>query len=76
MFASKSLLEHVVRGLIGFATILAAISVGRETGVAALLASLGLAAVALVAFRGCPVCWTIGMFETARNRFKPNDAET
>ena len=69
MFASKSLVEHAIRGVIGLSAIAAAIIVGRQQGVAPLFASLALAAVALVAFRGCPICWTIGMFETARNRF-------
>lgn len=75
MFASKSLFEHVLRGVIGIGAIVAAIVIGRETGAVALMASLALAGVALVAFRGCPVCWTIGMFETARNRFTPSDAK-
>ncbi len=69
MFASKSLIEHGLRGIVGIAAIAAAIIVGREPGGAAVAGSLALGAVALVAFRGCPVCWTIGMFETARNRF-------
>ena len=73
MFASKSLFEHALRGVIGIGAILAAIAIGRETGVIALIASLALAAVALVAFRGCPVCWTIGMFETVRKRLIPRD---
>jgi hypothetical protein len=28
-------------------------------------ASLALGALMLLAFRGCPICWTIGLFETA-----------
>ena len=75
MFASKSLVEHALRGVIGLSAISAAIVIGRETGVTALIASLALAAVALVSFRGCPVCWTIGMVETARSRFTPIDTK-
>jgi hypothetical protein len=70
MFASKSLIEHVARGAIGAAAIIAAIGIGREPGIIALLSSLGLAAVALIAFRGCPICWTMGLVETARDRFR------
>ena len=75
MSASKSLVEHAMRGVIGLSAIAAAIIVGREQGVAALFASLALAAVALLAFRGCPICWTIGIFETARNRFGSGKAQ-
>ena len=70
MFASKTLIEHGLRGVVGIAAISAAIILGRESGGAAVAGSLALAGVALVAFRGCPVCWTIGMIETARNRFR------
>jgi hypothetical protein len=31
---------------------------------------LALGAVVLVAFRGCPICWTIGLFETAGQRWR------
>jgi hypothetical protein len=24
----------------------------------------------LLAFRGCPICWTIGLFETARQQWR------
>jgi hypothetical protein len=37
---------------------------------AAPLASLALGVAALVALRGCPVCWTIGLFETLTDKFK------
>ena len=75
MFASKSLVEHALRGLIGVSTIAAAIHVARAPGGVAVVASLGLAAIALVAFRGCPICWTIGMVETMRHQFRAHKGE-
>ena len=75
MFASKSLVEHSLRGVIGVSAILAAIFVGRAPGGVAVIASLGLAAIALVVFRGCPICWTIGMVETMHHRFGPHRVE-
>ena len=75
MFASKSLVEHALRGVIGVSAIVAAVVVGRVPGGVAVVASLGLAAIALVAFRGCPICWTIGMVETMHQRFGPRSAE-
>lgn len=75
MFASKTLVEHGARGLIGFGGIVAAVIVGRQPGGVALAASLALAVFSLVAFRGCPVCWTIGAAETIRHRLKANQRD-
>lgn len=64
-FASKSLAEHALRGIIGIGAIAWAISLGStDAQWWALPAALGLGAIALLAFRGCPICWTIGLFET------------
>jgi hypothetical protein len=69
MFASGNLFEHLVRGLIGFGCVGLAIHVGLNPGLGFAVVSLGLGAAALVALRGCPICWTIGLVETARNAF-------
>jgi hypothetical protein len=64
-FASKSLAEHALRGVIGIGAISGAIALGGTVSPWwTLPAALGLGAVALLAFRGCPICWTIGLFET------------
>jgi hypothetical protein len=60
MFASKSIAEHVLRGLAGFGLIVAAGLLSPEHPFVALIA----AALALVFLRGCPMCWTIGLVET------------
>jgi len=32
--------------------------------------SLASGMLVLLAFRGCPICWTIGLFETARQQWR------
>ena len=59
MFASKSLAEHVSRGALGLGALGAAAHFA-DRGWPALL----LLPVALLALRGCPMCWTIGLVET------------
>jgi hypothetical protein len=66
MFGSKTALAHILRGVIGFGALALAILLARDAGTARVLASVTLAIVALIALRGCPVCWTIGLFEVLR----------
>jgi len=60
-FGNRTILIHLVRGGLGFAALYAAIDCYDVIGWPALL-MLG---VALWALKGCPMCWTIGLFETA-----------
>lgn len=65
-FASASLPEHLLRGLLGGLALAAA--VWAATGLPSPFGtplSLLLGVGALVALRGCPVCWTIGLVESA-----------
>ena len=64
MFGSKTVLAHILRGVIGFCALALAILLALNADTASVLASVTLAIVALIALRGCPVCWTIGLFET------------
>ncbi|AJF69536.1 hypothetical protein SVTN_04250 [Streptomyces vietnamensis] len=59
-FASKSVPRHLARGVIGFGLIIGSIALVPVAGPAALLA----APLALVAFRGCPTCWMVGLAQT------------
>jgi hypothetical protein len=56
----------LVRGVLGFALLAVAVST-REPLVAipAILA-------ALVAFRGCPMCWIFGLIERGTSTFTPS----
>jgi len=60
MFASQGLVEHLLRGLIGLGALVGAVVWGPAHPVVALL----LMAVGLVALRGCPMCWTVGLVQT------------
>ena len=63
LFATQTLTGHVIRGAVAFALLYLAIEQQHLHPVASLLAGL------LVAMRGCPVCWTIGLAETIRQRY-------
>jgi alkylhydroperoxidase family enzyme len=71
MFASKSIAEHLARGVVGIAAFAYAAS-RMETSP---WLSLALAAVALVALRGCPMCWTMGLVQTVIARLQGRDAK-
>jgi hypothetical protein len=60
ILASKSVARHLGRGALGFGLIGAAIALTTSAGPAALL----LAPFGLVALRGCPTCWIVGLVQT------------
>ncbi len=59
-FASTSLPRHVARGAVGFVALIAAVALAPVFWPASLL----LAPVGLLALRGCPTCWVIGLLQT------------
>ncbi|WP_406863335.1 hypothetical protein ABZO31_23975 [Streptomyces sp. HUAS MG47] len=66
-FASKSVPRHLARGALGFGLIAGSIALVPAVGPVALLA----APLSLIAFRGCPTCWTVGLIQTvSRNRLQ------
>jgi hypothetical protein len=52
------------------ALIEAAVVECRRDSYHASVGSLALGGLVLLAFRGCPICWTIGLFETARLQWR------
>jgi hypothetical protein len=60
MFASKSVMAHLVRGVVAASLIVWALVLQSSQPVFA--AAAGVAAV--IAMRGCPLCWMMGLFET------------
>lgn len=60
IFASESFLGHLVRGAAGIALLVWAVRNQGASPALALIAGIS----ALVAFRGCPICWAIGLIET------------
>ncbi|MEU1545599.1 hypothetical protein [Nocardia sp. NPDC005745] len=59
-FASASVPRHLVRGVVGFGALIGAIALLPAFGMFGLL----LAPVGLLALRGCPTCWAIGLMQT------------
>jgi hypothetical protein len=55
-----ALARHLVRGAIGFGLIGSALALTTSIGPASLL----LLAPGMVALRGCPTCWLVGLIET------------
>ena len=68
-FATRTLTGHVIRGAVAFALLYLAIEQQHVHPVTSSVAGL----LALVAMRGCPVCWTIGLAETIRQRHGRDD---
>lgn len=64
LFATRTVAGHLIRGAAAFALLYFAIAQQALHPAASLLAGL----LALVAMRGCPVCWAIGLAETIRER--------
>lgn len=60
MFASKSLTEHLVRGLIGLGAVVVALILAPSQPWLA----LAVLPVVLLSLRGCPSCWLLGLIET------------
>ncbi|MFF4383221.1 hypothetical protein [Kitasatospora sp. NPDC001547] len=59
-YASRSLPEHVARGVVGFGSLIGSIALLPLVGPVGLV----LLPVGLFALRGCPMCWTIGLMQT------------
>lgn len=59
-FASATVPRHLARGAVGFGALVASLALLPVAGWVSLL----LAPVGLVALRGCPMCWAIGLMET------------
>ncbi|MFI6874039.1 hypothetical protein ACIBL6_11420 [Streptomyces sp. NPDC050400] len=71
-FASRSVARHLARGAVGFGLIVGAVGLVPVLGPATLLA----APPALIAFRGCPTCWLIGLAQTvSRGRLERRCAD-
>jgi hypothetical protein len=71
-FARNSLLEHIARGIVGIGALFLAMQISNSHPVTA----MGLGAIMLLAFRGCPVCWTIGLVETIQQRSRQSSGRT
>ena len=67
MFGSTSIAAHLTRGVIAAALIAWAVLDESSNPAVAVIAIV----LALVAMRGCPMCWVLGLVETVGNRMRP-----
>jgi hypothetical protein len=67
MFASSSIAAHLTRGAVAAALIAWAALHQVSNPAFAVLAIV----LAVVAMRGCPMCWALGLLETIGNRIRP-----
>jgi len=65
-FCSRTVSRHLLRGLAGLLLVAWALTNATAHPVLAVAAGL----TAILAWRGCPTCWTIGLIETVVHRFK------
>lgn len=66
-FASASVPRHIARGVIGFGALIGSLALLPVVGWVSLL----LLPVGVLALRGCPTCWAIGLAETiSRGRLR------
>ncbi|WP_435974710.1 hypothetical protein [Streptomyces sp. Qhu_M48] len=71
-FASASVPRHLARGALGFGLVIASVALVPLAGPVTLLA----APLALIAFRGCPTCWMVGLVQTvSRGRLERRCAD-
>jgi hypothetical protein len=66
MFASTTIAAHVMRGMIAASLIGWALLHQMSNPVFAIAAGV----LAVIAMRGCPLCWTLGLFETISERMR------
>jgi len=67
MFGSTSIAAHLTRGVIAAALIAWAVLHQSSNPAFAVIAIV----LAIVAMRGCPMCWALGLVETIGNRMRP-----
>lgn len=66
-FCSPSITEHLIRGVLGIAAL-----VGAFVFLPQIWPTVILLPIAFLLMRGCPTCWTVGLFETIANKFRRN----
>lgn len=59
-FASRSGAEHLLRGVIGVGALALGVWVARDHP----WMSIALGGITILAWRGCPLCWTVGLWQT------------
>ena len=63
-FASRTVMRHLLRGAAGLLAVAGALLMLRGGGPLGVIGTLPPLALAVILFRGCPMCWTVGLIET------------
>jgi hypothetical protein len=71
-FGNRSILVHLMRGIIGFGAMALALNGYDQIGWPALL----LFPITLWMLKGCPVCWSIGLVESVVFKFLQRSERT
>ena len=59
-YISRAVVAHLARGVLGFGLLIASVTlIGAIGPISAILFPVG-----LLALRGCPTCWAIGLVQT------------
>lgn len=64
MFCSRSITIHLLRGISAILLLV----IGIYLSSSYFIVAIGCIAGAFILFRGCPMCWTIGLLETIANK--------
>lgn len=66
-YSSKNVTAHILKGVLGFGGLIGAFALIPLVGAWSLL----LLPVGVVALKGCPMCWTLGLIQTlSRGRLR------
>jgi hypothetical protein len=66
MFESRGIVAHVVRGAIGLSALAGALAMASTHPVLSAAAVV----VGVIALRGCPMCWTLGLMQTVAAKIR------
>ena len=69
-FGSRSVWLHLLRGVVGLLCLGLALYYGREIGAPAVVLLLA----GVLALKGCPTCWLVGLGQTLSARGKRDTA--
>jgi hypothetical protein len=71
LFASRTVGQHLLRGVVGGIAFVVAVPLFfLGEGWLAMTGAAVFGLVAVLALRGCPLCWTVGLVETVVHRWR------
>jgi hypothetical protein len=71
LFAGDSISVHLLRGAIGIPSLYCVSELLKPQTAEGLAGATVFGIIAIVAMRGCPTCWIVGLFNILMNRVSP-----